>query len=214
MRNLVQGKWEEQLSRTGNLTQKWSWATELPWQHLSAELELCLSLSWTQQTFMEGSLATGWGCTAGTAQNQASSPWQQNSQIGASCRGRVAPPGGCSPTPPWALSQNTALDFEIKFEITCCTLLTDTAAFINDKNGLTYKNCTPLTVFSQEERTLIRRLCCQMNANLHLSFSGLKAQAQVYYKLKSILETFQLLVISNNWKNHIMKYTGKSKMNY
>lgn len=53
-----------------------------------------------------------------------------------------------------------------------------------------------------------------MNANLHVSFSGLKAQTRVYYKLKSIHETFDLLVISNNQKNQVMKYTGRSKMNY
>lgn len=86
--------------------------------------------------------------------------------------------------------------------------------FINGKNGLICKNCTPLTLFSQEEKTLITRLCRQINANLNLSYSGLKAQTQVYYKLKSILETFQLSVISNNQTNQVMKYTGRSRMNY
>lgn len=86
--------------------------------------------------------------------------------------------------------------------------------FTNDKNGLIYKNCTPLTGFSQEEKTLIMKLCCQINANSHLSYSGLKAQTQVYYKLKSILESFQLSVTSNNQKNQVMKYSGRSRMNY
>jgi len=58
------------------------------------------------------------------------------------------------------------------------------------------------------------RLCCQINANSHLSYSGLKLPTQVYYKLKSIFETFQLSVISNNQNNQVMKYTGRSRMNY
>lgn len=121
---------------------------------------------------------------------------------------------GGYPLTPWTLSQTLPLTskYGLRELAALCSLIQ--LCFINDKNGLIYRNCTPLTVFSQEEKTLITRLCCQINANSHISYSGLKAQTQVYYKLKSILETFQLSVIGNNQKNQVMKYTGGSRMNY
>lgn len=58
------------------------------------------------------------------------------------------------------------------------------------------------------------RLFCQINANSCLSYSDLKIQTQAYYKLKSVFETFQLSMISNNQKNQVMKYTDRNRMNY
>lgn len=93
-------------------------------------------------------------------------------------QGRGAPSVGWWPAHTMSFSSKLWAEL-LRFERTCSTSLTGAAVLLMTKNELIYKYCTPLTVFSQEEKTLIMRLCCQINANSHLSYSGLKAQTQV-----------------------------------
>lgn len=169
-----------------------------------------------QQTLMEKSPWLHAGhCTAGTTRNVSQQSPESKSH-------RLVPPAEEGWLPQWGgyhahhelYRKTPRVTFKGGLrELAALCSLTQ-LCFINDKNGLICKNCIPLTVFSQEEKALIMRLCCRINANSHLSYSGLKAQTQVYYKLKSILETFQLSVTSSNQKNQVMKYTGRSRMNY
>lgn len=56
-------------------------------------------------------------------------PWEQITLSDASCRGRVAPSVGWGPLTSRASPQNAALNFTMRLERTCSTLLTSTAMF-------------------------------------------------------------------------------------